>query len=243
MKNFFLNQNNNFVIELFSIYHLLFICLIIFISVIIISNKNKLLNLKENNKKLIRYSLAIILFINFLLRRGSFIYYGVYDWKIHLDINFCNFTSILLFIYCLTGNKKIYPICFYFAFIGPLLSIILPSSNMSILNYSFYSFIILHHIIFIYNIIFMYINNYKYNKKDLIFVLYFIVIYFTLIYLFNYFMNTRYNMPLTFLNDFILNKSIIVKTLNIKNIEYFIMVSINGILIYIGKSFLKIFNK
>lgn len=243
MRNFFLNQNNDFVIELFSINHFLFIFVTFLLVLLIIINKEKFLNLKYNYKKMLRYTLAIILLINFILRRGSFIYYDVYNWQYHLDINFCNFTSILFFIYCITGSKKIYKVCYYFAFIGPLLSILIPSSNMSPLNYSFYSFIVLHHLVFIFNIMFMYIENYKYNKKDFIKTIWFLILYIIIIYIFNFFMNTIYNTPLSFVNINILKNKVTMVLLRVKYIEYFIMFLIIGLLIYFGKIFLKYFNK
>jgi len=243
MRNFFLNQSNDFVIELFSIYHFLFILVTFLLILLIILDKVKFKTLNIKYKRLLRYSLAIILLINFILRRGSFVYYGAYNWKLHLDINFCNFTSIVFFIYCITGYKKLYPICFYFSFIGPLLSIMLPSSNLSPLNYSFYSFIILHHIIFIFNIIFMYCENYKYNKKDLLKTILFLIIYITVIYIFNCFMNTNYNMPLTFVNINILNSSLLRFILNVQYIEYIVMFLMISFLLFAGKIFLKYFNK
>ena len=243
MRNFFLNQNNDFVIELFSISHIFFIFVTFLLVLLIIIDREKFLNLKDNKKKILRYTLTTILLINFILRRGSFVYYGVYNWKLHLDINFCNFTSILFFIYCITGYKKLYPICFYFSFIGPLLSIIIPSSNLSPLNYSFYSFIILHHIIFIFNAMFMYFENYKYNKKDLLKTILFLIIYITVIYIINCFMNTNYNMPLTFVNINILNSSLLKFILNIQYIEYIVMFLLISFLLFAGKLFLKYFNK
>ena len=243
MRNFFLNQSNDFVIELFSIYHFLFIFVTILIICLIIIDKEKFLNMNTKNKKYIKLTLSIILLINFILRRGSFIYYDVYNWQYHLDINFCNFTSILFFVYCITGSKKIYKVCYYFAFIGPLLSILIPSSNMSPLNYSFYSFIVLHHLVFIFNIMFMYIENYKYNKKDFIKAILFLILYIVVVHIFNFFMNTTYNTPLSFVNINILKNNITMVLLNVKYIEYFIMFLIIGLLIYFGKIFLKYFNK
>lgn len=183
MKRFLLNQNTNLIISIFSKYHIGLIILTFLLVCLIINNKEKFINMNEKKKKVLRYTLAGILIINFILRRGSFIYYGVYNWKYHLDINFCNFTSIMFLTYSLTGNKKIYEICYYMAFIGPFVSILCPSVNFSPLNYSFYSFIILHHIIFIFNIMFMYAEKLEYKKNALKKIIIFLVIYFSAIYL------------------------------------------------------------
>lgn len=236
MKSFFLNQNKNLFISLFSKYHISLIILTFLIVCLIINNKEKFLNINDKNKKILRYTLAGILIINFILRRGSFIYYGVYNWKYHLDINFCNFTSIMYLIYSLTGNKKIYEICYYMAFIGPFSSILCPSVDFSPLNYSFYSFIILHHIIFIFNIMFMYTEKLEYKKNALKKIIIFLVIYFSTIYLFDFIFNTTYNMPNSFLNKAILDNKVIKVCLNIK---YLVMYSIVSINIFIAQKFLK----
>jgi len=242
MKDFFLNNNKNLIISIFSDYHIALIILTFLIICLVINNRNIFINMDIKNKKRIRHSLAIILLINLVLRRGSFIYYGVYDWHYHLDINVCNFTSILFIIYGLTGYKKIYNLCFYMCFIGPLLSILLPSVNLSPLNYSFYSFVIIHHVIFIYNIIFMFNENLKIEKNNIKNVILFLIIYFFIIYIFNLIFKTTYNMPLTFLNNDIENIDIFSKILTITNIEYFIMIGLIIFLIMFATKILKIFN-
>lgn len=239
MKKFFLNQDTNLFISLFSKYHICLVMLCFLLVCLIINNKEKFINISNNKKTVLRYVLAILLMTNFLLRRGSFIYYGVYDWRYHLDINFCNFTSIIIFIYCITGNKKIYEICYYMVFIGPFLSIIFPSVNFSPFNYSFYSFIVLHHIVFIFNIIFMYSEKLKYNKNNFKKAIFFLIIYFCLIYLFNIFFNTRYNTPITFLNQSIKNNNSIYNYLSCFYIDYIIMFVIIWLLITFAKKVLQ----
>lgn len=236
MKGFLLNQHTNLIISIFSKYHIGLIILTFLLVCLIINNKEKFINMNEKKKKVSRYTLAGILIINFILRRGSFIYYGVYNWKYHLDINFCNFTSIMFLTYSLTGNKKIYEICYYMAFIGPFASILCPSVNFSPLNYSFYSFIILHHTIFIFNIMFMYAEKLEYKKNALKKIIIFLVIYFSTIYLFDFIFNTTYNMPNSFLNKAILDNKVIKVCLNIK---YLVMYSIVSINIFIARKFLK----
>ncbi len=205
MKNFLLNNNHGLEIKIFSLTHYLTILLVLFIIVLIIRNSIKLENLSNKDKKFIRYFFGSILLINLIIRRGSFIYYGYYDYNYHLDINFCNFTNIMFIIYCFSGSKKIYNFCFYLTFIGPLMAILFPSVNISPLNYSFYSYIIIHHFVFIFNFIFMYLENKEYNSKDLIKFLIFIIIYFITINIINYVINTYYNLPLDFINDDFLN--------------------------------------
>jgi len=236
---FLLNQYNDFIVEIFSIYHFLLILLTFLFVILIINNKELFINIKNKEKRKLQILLAFILIINWIIRRGSFIYYGVYNWQYHLDINFCNFTNILFLIYCLTNNKKIYNISFYMSFIGPLIAIIIPSVNLSPLNYSFYSYIIIHHLIFIFNIMFMYIENIKFNEKEYNKTIIFLIIYFSIIKIFNLVLKTTYNNATSFVNEnlninFILNNQILTAI---------IYILIIFILLNVGKLFLRIFNE
>jgi len=240
---FFINQNNDVLIPIFSKYHFIIILLTFLFVTLVILNKDKIKNLDCNKKRKIRLLLAVILIFNLVIRRGSFLYFGVYNWKYHLDINFCNFTSLLFVIYGISGNKKIYNIAYYMAFVGPLLSILIPSASMKPLNYSFYSYLVIHHVIFVFNFIFMFMENKKYDKKDFIHTMWFVIMYFVSTYIFNYFMQTEYNMPLTFFNDIFLTNGII-NNLTYNNIFVFgIFIIVIFTMLSIGKYNLKQLNK
>ena len=193
IERFLLNLNDGYNIEIFGISHICLILLTIIAIIIIVKNKYTISSFSNVTKRTIRLFLAAILLINLFIRRGSFIYYGVYSWQVHLDINFCNFTSLLFLIYSLSGNKKIYSLCFYMAFIGPLMAILFPSVNISPLNYSFYSYLIIHHLIFVVNFIFLFTENLSYSKEDFYHVSGFLIIYFLIIKLFNLLFQTTYN--------------------------------------------------
>jgi len=243
MKSFFLNQNNDLIIEIFSLEHFLLILLTLLFSLLLIINKQKFINLNYKGKRKLQLILAFILFINFILRRGTFIYYNVYDWHYHLDINFCNFTSILYFVYFIFDNKKIYKICYYMTFVGPLLAILLPSVNITPLNYSFYSFLILHHFIFIVNIVFIYVENIKFNNNEFYHIVVFIAIYFFGIYIFNIFFDTKYNIATGFINNNIIN-SRFMKLLLYNNTTTFVSYCcVNLILLFLAKILLRKLNK
>ena len=240
--DFLLNQSNGFKIEIFSKYHFLLILLTLLFVLWVIVSKEKFINMNTKVKKSIKLTLAIILIVNWIIRRGSFIYYGVYNWHNHLDINFCNFTSIMFLIYCLTGNKKLYTICYYMAFIGPLIAILIPSVTLKPLNYSFYSFIILHHLVFIFNFMFLYMENYKYRKEDLKNTSIFLIVYFLGIYIFNIFTGTKYNMPMGFVNNQIEN-TVFIKFLSFSNLTlFFSLIFVVIFLMLVAKKILKILN-
>lgn len=209
MEKFLLNLNENYNISLFSPFHMILILITMLIVSIIILNRKKITSLSSTKKKIIRYSFGVLLIINMIIRRGSFIFYDVYSWERHLDINFCNFTSILFILYCFSGNKKILNIAYHMSFIGPLIAIFLPSSNLLPQTYSFYSFILLHNIVFIFSFIFMFIENIKW-EKDLKYKFYkFLLIYYSIIFVFDYSFKVNYNLPLTFVNNSLLQVPVI----------------------------------
>jgi len=194
MREFFLNQNTSiFNFEIFNFLHLISLVITLIGLIFIIYNKNKIANISNKRRKQIRIIFGIVLLLFYIFRRGSFVYYGVYNWKNHLSLGFCNMTSWLFIIYCLRGNKKIYNLCYYCAFCGPLLSILFPVIKIGINNYSFVNFIMIHHIVFLMNILFAIWEKKEYHRKDLLTSYMFIVVYVLLSYLFNFIFDTHYN--------------------------------------------------
>ena len=229
MENFFLNKNLLLRIKLFDMYHLFFVFLVIFFSLIVILNKNKIVKLDKITQKKIRILFGCLLLIILVIKNGSLIYYESFDWKKNLDLGFCNFTSVMFIIYCFTGSKKIYPICYLMTFIGPLISILGPSYDISPLNYNFYTFIIMHHLVFIFNLVFMFIENYKYDKKIFNKSVIFVLVYTILIYIFDFLTDSIYNNPLLFVNP----KYRFTETINFLAYNYFTTILVFYFVVYI----------
>lgn len=242
MKSFLLNYNN-YSISLFSLYHILLMSLTFLILLIVIINKKKIKNFKPKTKKIIKYTFGVILIINLIIRRGSFIYFNVYDWQKHLDINFCNFVNLLTIIYIFSGNKKVLEKTYYMSFVGPLLAVILPSYNLQPLTYSFISFILTHHILLIFNFIFIFMDDLRYDKYRINRVLRFLIIYFVIIYTFDYSFNVNYNMPLTFINTTLLNNPLIKIIASNVILTYIAYVLVINLLLIIGDFTLKYITK
>lgn len=198
MKNFLLNYNYGLDFSFLSFIYIILIAITIFCLIKI--TKHKEIIRKTKNKETIRIFVGIFFLIVIAIRRLSFAFYGVYDWHHHLDINFCSMTNIIFIIYCFTGNIKIYKLCYYMIFSGPLMAIIFPSVNVSINNYSFFSFVVMHHLIFIINYIFLIFNNIKFHKKDFIISYIFIVLFVGFTYIFNFICDTNYNTLSSFLS-------------------------------------------
>ena len=242
MKKFFLNQNNDFIINLFSIEHFLLIFLTILITILIINNKTYLENISKRKFNLLKVIFALVIITNIILKRGSLIYYNVYDFRYNLDLNFCDFTNIMFLIYLFTNNQKIYNICFYMAFVGPLLSILFPVSNLSLANYSFYSFIISHYFIFIINFILMFMNKKIYKKKEFIQAVIFIYSYILCTLIIDYIFDTNYNIPLNYLNIIIEDSKLITilsQTIITTYLTFFLVIFL---FLLVGKKFLKYFS-
>lgn len=206
MKSFLLNKNVGINFSIFSFAHivLLFITYVLFLLIII--NKNRIKNISSECKKIIRIFFGLILLVAFIVRRGSFIYYGVYDIKYHLDLGFCSATALLFIIYCFSGSKKIYKFCYYAAFAGPLLSILFPSINISINNYSFVVFVLFHNVIFLMNLIFCLFQDMKKNTVESIKIAGIYDTYLFVINILNLFLGWSYNklsnfIPIKYLNN------------------------------------------
>lgn len=195
MKDFFLNSNSGIIFKLFNFPYFIILGIFLITFILIIYNKSKFIEIPDKIKKIIRIAYGLILLVFLIIRRGTFIYYGVYNWKIHLDIGFCNMTNILFIIYCFTGYKKLYNICYYCAYCGPLAAVLFPSVNVSINNFSFLIFLIFHHVTFLMNIIFSLFENKQYVFKESLLANIFIFIYFLICNCFNVFFGTMYNHP------------------------------------------------
>ncbi|MBE6138403.1 MAG: hypothetical protein E7173_01490 [Firmicutes bacterium] len=194
MREFFLNKNlSTFQFKIFNVFHLISLVITFAIFIFIIYNRPNITNISSKRKKQIRIAFGIILLLFYIVRRGSFLYYGVYNWRYHLSLGFCNMTSWLFIIYCFSGNKKIYNLCYYCAFCGPLLSIIFPVINIGINNYSFVNFLMLHHVVFLINIVFAIFEKKEYNKEDMVISYVYMICYILSTYLFNFIFGTHYN--------------------------------------------------
>lgn len=242
MENFFLNQNNGINFNFLSITHLIILIITFSILTVIINNKNNIKAMDYRYQKKIRIIFGFVLLVAFLLRRGSFVLYGVYSWKYHLDIGFCNMINLLFIIYCFTGSKKVYNICYYGAFCGPLLSIIMPSIEVGINNYSFYNFILIHNITFLMNIIFSIFENKEYSKKDFWGAIIILISYLVSSYIFNWIFTTSYNRLSNFLTLSILKYRVVRTICDIQILNIIILIGIGRIMFEVAKYTLNLLN-
>ena len=243
-KSFFLNNNHSFLhFQAFNIIYFVFLIITFLLFILILNNAKNLDKINKKKKNIIRTIFGLILCITVILRRGTFIYYDVYNWRYHLDIGFCNMTSILFIFYCFTGNKKLFNVCYYCAFYGPLLSILVPVLDIDVNNYSFVSFIIIHHAVFLMNMIFVIFERKKFSIKDKLIANKFIIIYISLCCIFNIIFDTKYNYLTEFITKPLLNNQIIFIIANNIVFNLIVLVITNFIMTYLGGLILKYYRK
>ena len=167
MKEFFLDKEIGIPFACFTFPHL--ICLaILFIGITLTYlNQDKLPKTDNKTKNKVRIIMATVLLINRFIYMGSYIYYGVYDWKVHLPIHFCFITGYLFIAYLFTKKEWLYKLAYFFIFAGPLTATFWPDLKSSFDYYVFYEFFISHHMLFIFMFIIFYMDNIKMNIKDM----------------------------------------------------------------------------
>lgn len=234
MKKFLLNLNP-VNCKLFFVFHTLVLLFTFFILIVLIINNKKI---QKINFTRIRYLFGIVLLINWIIRRGSFLYYGVYNYKYHLDIGFCNLTSILMIVYCFLDSKKLFSLIYYLSFCCLPLAILFPSINYSFNQYGFYSFVINHHINFLMITIFSINNGLKYKKKEFKYCGFLIFIIFISVIFINNLINTNYNSLSSLLNPKFLNFKFIISIIENLIISNIFLLIVGIIMIHIGKYFI-----
>lgn len=166
IKEFFLDEVIGIPFHLFGIVHFGCITFLIILLILIYKNRNKIKKIKR--KKKIKIIMFIILISNMLIWYGSYIYYGIYDIKIHLPLHFCFIAGNLFMIYLLTGLRKLYKITFFFTFIGPLPAVIFPDLVSSFDAYIFYQYFISHHLLMAFSYFVLYMDDFHITKKHMI---------------------------------------------------------------------------
>lgn len=242
--NFLLTNNiNSPIYQVFNTTYFVVLFLTILLSIIVILNRNVLFNLSLKNKNTIITIMGIILLINFIYRRGSLIINGSYNYKINMDLAFCNMTNILFIVYCFTKKEKLYNLCFYMAFGGPLIAIIFPSVSISINSYYFLSFILIHNFLFVFNLMCFFFKKRNYNFNNF-FNNYLIIFGILLVvFIFNYIFGTNYNELYWLISDKLINIGFLIKILTNKFTSTIFILLLNFIFIYFGylfASFIKV---
>lgn len=166
MKEFFVNEKIGIPFHKFDLTHICLSLLLIICLFIIYKKRNELPKIK--NKKRLKIIFSVILITNMCILYGTYMYYGVWDYKMHLPLHLCFITGNLYAIAAIFDLKALYRIVYFLVFIGPLPAIIWPDNTSCFDNYLWYHYIISHHGLFIFSFFTYYMDKVKITKRDLI---------------------------------------------------------------------------
>ena len=179
--------------DLFGITHIVSVIVVVIAVLLIFKFKDKLIEFGHFRK--IQITMAIIMFMNFVIYYGSRILLGTYDWKIDLPLHFCFVTGFIFMYILITNNKdKLYKVIYFCTFIGPIPAIILPDVSQGVNRYICWQFFISHHVMLIFSVYSLLVFKYNVEKRD-IFLTYIVGhIFIILINIFNNIFGTNYIM-------------------------------------------------
>ena len=194
MREFWVGDTLERSFSLFGLSHIIITLLTLLIITIVFISKDKIRKISVEKFKKWQYLMALILFLNMAVYYGTKLYYGVWDWRVHLPLHFCFITGNIFIIYLLTNNKRIQEIIYFWVFVGAIPAIIWPDLLYSYNHFIFYQFIISHHILLIFNIIMLIRNNSVFTGRSIIKTFGYANLLFLLMSIFNSIFNTNYIM-------------------------------------------------
>lgn len=168
LKEFFVNNQPGPEFKMFGPTHISCIMFVILSLIIIYINREKISKLSAKTKRIILVTGTLIMLSNMIIYTLTAIYYGIFDYKIHLPFHLC-FISGYMFMYGIIFKKeKILKYTFFLAFIGPIPAVLWPELPSSFDYYKFYEYFISHHLFLILSFFSYYALNYKIELKNLI---------------------------------------------------------------------------
>ena len=195
MRDFLLSKNTNFSFKLFGIQHIIMLLITLIAFVLIFILKKEIIKIETKKFKVIRIIMALMLFINMFVYRVSYIYYGVYDIRVHLSLYFCHIVNYIFVILLIINRKKFYKLGYVLSWIGSIWGILFPEISQGFDCFIFYSIFISHNLLSIFATFIMCRYEIKiYFLKDIkYFVFAVCIVLFT--YVVNYDFGTNFNKP------------------------------------------------
>lgn len=165
MTDFFTGVYNR--LELFGGLHLT-------LSVVFIAAAVALYLLRERlkaagGKRAMRLAMAWILAANMLIHYSSRIILGIWRFDADLPFHLCFITNFFMIYILLSDNRGgLYRIIYFFTFIGPLPAMIWPDLDYSWESYTFYQFIISHHVMLLCSLYCLFVLEYDVPARSVI---------------------------------------------------------------------------
>lgn len=194
MKEFFLDEKIGIPFKMFGWVHFLCIGLLILGLFLVFHYRKQLHDLKPKSKRKIKIIMAVIMFLNMCIYYGSYLYYGVYDWHVHLPLHFCFISGNLFMLAMVFNSKKLYKITYFFALMGPLPAVIWPDLKSSFDYFVFYQYFISHHLFIIFSMWVYCMDQPEMNIKDVIKAGVVANLIFLIMFIFNQIFGTNYVM-------------------------------------------------
>ena len=192
IKNFLLGSSSYQRFSYFCLPHIIYLIITIVLVVLILIFKDKLRNLSNKTKNIIRIVGFCIILSFHLIYRISYLYYGTFAFSKHLDLYFCYIIMYGILFSVIFKKRNVFKLFFPLVFTGPLMTCIFPSINY-LYTFGFFHCFITHNFLIIYSTLIFIIYDFKLEKKD--YVLSFLVSNFVMIivFLINYIFGFSYN--------------------------------------------------
>ena len=168
LKEFFVDANITMPFKLFGKTHLACIIIVILGWIIITLNRHKLRQIPISITRKILLISAIIMLINMIVYNIAFLYFGIFDYKIHLPFHLC-FISGYIFMYAIFFKKeKLLKITYFLSVLGPIPAIIWPEFQSTFNSFEFYEYFISHHFFLLISLFAFFALKLKIEKKDVL---------------------------------------------------------------------------
>lgn len=234
MKKFFLSENRNFPFKLLGVQHISMLIITLFLFILVFKFKEKLIKLNNKNFKLLRIIIGLMLLLNMFVYRFSYMYYGIYDIKIHLSLYYCHIVNYMFVAALIINYMPFYKFVYGLSWIGSIWTVLFPNFNVGIDCFILYNSFISHNLLILFTTLIMTIKKINYSIKDCFKCMIGAITIFLFTYMINYDFGTNFNSPHSILG--IYSNYSIIKGYDI----LFIMGLIGGVLgLIINKFILK----
>lgn len=157
MAEFFIGTPDR--LELFGGLHIALSAAEIALAVLIFCFRRRL---RELGQRAARIAMASVLGGNMAVHYISKIALGVWRFDTDLPLHLCFITNFLMIYILLTDNRQnLYRIVYFFTFIGPLPAMIWPDLDYGWQSYTFYQFIISHHVMLLISLYCLFVLDYR----------------------------------------------------------------------------------